>query len=161
MTLEGNGFNSHLHRILFILFALRETIWATPSGFWSLGIIQLVICWSVSVFANGLFSHMGCQNDLRITKSPHPGDLVHGILREVSSEVAGGRPGLHSPRAWPNKGCIPGTVWFAVSIAKFFWWCSRTVLETAGNVGAFLRSQLSKASNLEFKVAESGRVTSP
>lgn len=53
-------------------------------------------------------------------KSPCPGELVHVILWEVSSEAAHGRPGLHSPLVRLNKLYIPATGWFALNIAKFF-----------------------------------------
>ena len=55
-----------------------------------------------------------------MAKSPCPGELVHVILEDVSSEVAHGRPGLHLPLVCLNRLYIPGTRWFSLNIDKFF-----------------------------------------
>lgn len=101
----------------------------------------------IYVFTNGLFSHMSVG--MIAAKSPCPGELVHVMLWEVSSEAAHGRPGLHSTLVYLHKLYIPATGWFALNIAKFFFIMFKNSFRNWRNVGAFLRSQLFEA---EFKV---------
>ena len=84
--------------------------------FWSSGNVHLVICWYMCL---QMYCFPTWAAGMITAKSPCPGELVHVIL-DVSSEVAHGRPGLHLPLVCLNKLYIPGTGWFTLNIAKFF-----------------------------------------
>lgn len=96
------------------------------------------------MFANGQW---GGPNYLWITEP-----MSRRVISLPALRLPVGWPVLHSPPVCPNKRSVPATVWCAINIAQFLFIMFKESLYAVGNAEAFLRSQPSEASNLEFKV---------